>query len=148
VTHPDITRYFMTIPEAASLVIQAAGMLQDSNERAPVYLLDMGEPVKIVDLAKKMIQLSNSRQIRPGQDIQIAFTGLRPGEKLYEELLIGADPLPTAHSKIFRANENYLPWLKMKPLLDQVHQISDMNEVEINQWLMSSIQTTESSDPK
>lgn len=147
VTHPDITRYFMTIPEAASLVIQAAGMLENTDTRAPVYLLDMGEPVKIVDLAKKMIQLSNSRQIRPGQDIQIAFTGLRPGEKLYEELLIGADPQATAHSKIFRANESYLPWLKMKPLLDQVNHIGDMNVVEINQWLMSSIQTYESSDP-
>ncbi|MBQ7717942.1 MAG: polysaccharide biosynthesis protein [Clostridia bacterium] len=95
VTHPEITRYFMTIPEAAQLVLQAAAYAKGGE----IFVLDMGEPVKIYDLAKKMISLSG---LRPNVDIKIEFTGLRPGEKLYEELLMGEEGLQkTAHSKIF-----------------------------------------------
>nr|WP_171525949.1 nucleoside-diphosphate sugar epimerase/dehydratase [Acinetobacter cumulans] len=106
VTHPEVTRYFMTIPEAAQLVIQAGAM----GTGGDVFLLDMGEPVKIVDLAKQMIRLSGLRAINEtGQgDIEIQFTGLRPGEKLYEELLIDSDNVEkTGHERILKSFENY-----------------------------------------
>ncbi|MDI9778885.1 MULTISPECIES: polysaccharide biosynthesis protein [Pseudomonas] len=109
VTHPKITRYFMTIPEAAQLVVQAGAMGQGGD----VFVLDMGEPVKIVELAEKMIHLSGLSVRSPGNpngDIAIEFSGLRPGEKLYEELLIGDDVSPTAHPMIMTANEDFLPW--------------------------------------
>ncbi|WP_406822217.1 polysaccharide biosynthesis protein [Pseudomonas sp. KnCO4] len=109
VTHPKITRYFMTIPEAAQLVIQAGSMGQGGD----VFVLDMGEPVHIVELAEKMIHLSglSIRSDRnPHGDITIEFTGLRPGEKLYEELLIGDNVVATQHPMIMSANEDYLPW--------------------------------------
>jgi FlaA1/EpsC-like NDP-sugar epimerase len=103
ITHPEITRYFMTIPEAAQLVIQASAFMNTHKEGALVYLLDMGESVRIVDLAKSMVQLSGM-QVRdadqPHGDIDIQFVGLRPGEKLYEELLISGEALNTAHPKI------------------------------------------------
>jgi FlaA1/EpsC-like NDP-sugar epimerase len=104
VTHPEITRYFMTIPEAVELVIQAGAM----SESGDVFLLDMGEPVRITDLARTMIRLSGltvKDEANPDGDVEIVFTGLRPGEKLYEELLIGENGLPTHHSKIFKAKE-------------------------------------------
>jgi FlaA1/EpsC-like NDP-sugar epimerase len=107
VTHPDITRYFMTIPEAASLVIQAGAMAQGGD----VFVLDMGDSVKILDLAKRMIHLSGLEvkdEKHPDGDIEITFSGLRPGEKLYEELLIGADVIPSEHPKIARAQEDCL----------------------------------------
>lgn len=109
VTHPDITRYFMTIPEAAQLVIQAGSM----GEGGEVFVLDMGKPVKILDLAQKKIHLAGlsiRNENNPNGDIEIVFTGLRPGEKLYEELLIGDDVLATAHPKIMRAQEEFIPW--------------------------------------
>jgi len=116
VTHPDITRYFMTIPEAAQLVIQAGSL----GEGGDVFVLDMGEPVKILDLAEKMVRLSGLSVRSPGNpdgDIAIQFSGLRPGEKLYEELLIGDNVTPTCHGRILRANEEHLPWEQLKPLL-------------------------------
>lgn len=109
VTHPNITRYFMTIPEAAQLVIQAGSMGQGGD----VFVLDMGSPVKIVDLAEKMVRLSGlsvRSDSNPHGDIAIEFSGLRPGEKLYEELLIGDNVQPTEHPMIMRANEEYLSW--------------------------------------
>lgn len=113
VTHPKITRYFMTIPEAAQLVIQAGSMGQGGD----VFVLDMGEPVKIVELAEKMIHLSGL-SIRSEKnvlgDIAIEFTGLRPGEKLYEELLIGDKVAATQHPMIMSANEDHLPWDVLK----------------------------------
>jgi FlaA1/EpsC-like NDP-sugar epimerase len=107
VTHKDITRYFMTIPEAASLVIQAGSMAEGGD----VFVLDMGEPVKIVDLATRMIQLSGlelQTDKNPDGDIHIQYTGLRPAEKLYEELLVGDNIVGTEHAKIMRANEDCL----------------------------------------
>ena len=107
-THPDITRYFMSIPEASQLVIQAGAMASGGD----VFLLDMGEPVRIIDLARRMVELSGLTirdEDNPEGDIEIAVSGLRPGEKLYEELLIGENPLPTAHPRILRANEVFLP---------------------------------------
>ena len=108
VTHPDITRYFMTIPEAAQLVIQAGAM----GRTGEVFVLDMGEPVKIYDLARRIVHLSglSIRDVDdPHGDIEIRFTGLRPGEKLYEELLIGDDVLGTTHPRIMKANESSIP---------------------------------------
>lgn len=114
VTHPEITRYFMTIPEAVELVIQAGNMARGGE----VFVLDMGDPVKIMDLAKKMIYLSGFT-IRdfdnPTGDIDIKFTGLRPGEKLYEELLIGDNPAETEHPRVMKANEKFIPFEELKP---------------------------------
>ena len=110
-THADITRYFMTIPEAATLVIQAGAMAKGGE----VFLLDMGEPVKIYDLAAQMIRLHG---LEPEKDIQIEVTGLRPGEKIYEELLIDCEAaLPTGHPKIFCAREAKLGWQELEPQL-------------------------------
>jgi FlaA1/EpsC-like NDP-sugar epimerase len=108
-THADVTRYFMTIPEAAQLVIQAGAMAKGGE----VFVLDMGEPVKIYDLAKRMVELSGLSVKNPetgAGDIEIVVTGLRPGEKLYEELLIGENPTSTPHPRIMMAREDFLPW--------------------------------------
>jgi FlaA1/EpsC-like NDP-sugar epimerase len=122
VTHPEIIRYFMTIPEAAQLVIQAGGMARGGD----VFVLDMGEPVKIIALAKQMIRLSGLTPVvanEPVPDlhdsdvIEIIFTGLRPGEKLYEELLIGDNATGTAHPRIMTATENALGWEQLEQLL-------------------------------
>ncbi|PYB69521.1 hypothetical protein DMX11_24185 [Pseudomonas sp. LB-090624] len=113
VTHPKITRYFMTIPEAAQLVIQAGSMGLGGD----VYVLDMGEPVRIAALAEKMIHLSGltvRSEKHPHGDIAIEYTGLRPGEKLYEELLIGDNVQPTLHPMIMSANEDYIIWDDLK----------------------------------
>jgi len=108
VTHPDITRYFMTIPEAVSLILQAAAM----GEGGEIFVLDMGEPVKIVDLAEQMIRLAG---FEPGVDIEIAYTGLRPGEKLYEELFHDAEPpVGTSHPKIMLASSRQVDWEEMQ----------------------------------
>ena len=117
VTHPNITRYFMTIPEAAQLVIQAGSMGQGGD----VFVLDMGEPVRIAVLAEKMVHLSGlsvRSEKNPHGDIAIEFSGLRPGEKLYEELLIGDNVTPTEHPMIMRASEEHLPWEAFKQVLD------------------------------
>ncbi|MCF8167401.1 MAG: polysaccharide biosynthesis protein [Rhodoferax sp.] len=131
VTHADVTRYFMTTTEAAQLVLQA-GAMASSGE---VYVLDMGEPVKIVDLARRMVELSGLR-VRdaacPEGDIAIEITGLRPGEKLYEELLIGGDPTPTAHPRILKAHEKALEWSILQGHLDALQQAclaSDLRKV-------------------
>jgi FlaA1/EpsC-like NDP-sugar epimerase len=119
VTHPEITRFFMTIPEASQLVIQAGAM----GEGGDVFVLDMGASVKIVDLASKMIHLSGFKVINdrnPDGDIAIQFTGMRPGEKLYEELLIGDDVSGTAHERIMKAHEVMLSWERLEPILDEL----------------------------
>ena len=119
VTHPDIIRYFMTIPEASQLVLQAGAMGQGGE----VFVLDMGEPVKIADLARKMIHLmglTEKTDDRPEGDIRITFTGLRPGEKLFEELLIGDDPQGTAHARIMKAREAFMAWDELQELLEKL----------------------------
>ncbi|WP_395341639.1 polysaccharide biosynthesis protein [Ningiella sp. W23] len=120
VTHPEITRYFMTIPEASQLVIQAGAM----GKRGEVFVLDMGEPVKIVDLAIKMAHLMGKRVItdeQPDGDINIAFSGLRPGEKLYEELLISDCDTETQHPRIIAADEKKIPFSEVVSLLAELN---------------------------
>ena len=116
VTHPDIIRYFMTIPEASQLVIQAGAM----GSGGDVFVLDMGQPVKIIELAYRMIRLSGltlKNEQNPNGDIEVKITGLRPGEKLFEELLIGDNVLGTHHPRIMKANEQLLPWAELRALL-------------------------------
>lgn len=118
-THPDITRYFMTIPEAAQLVIQAGAMARGGD----VFVLDMGEPVRIMDLAIRMIELSGLTvrdDAHPDGDIAIEITGLRPGEKLFEELLIGDNPEPTSHPLIMKAHEDFLAWPQLDARLQEL----------------------------
>lgn len=129
VTHPDVTRYFMTIPEAAQLVIQAGAM----GEGGDVFVLDMGESVKIVDLARKMIRLSGMEVREPASpdgDIEIVFTGLRPGEKLYEELLIGSNVTGTAHPRIMRAMESRLPLQEVEQLFAQMREAARYHDID------------------
>lgn len=126
-THADVTRYFMTIPEAAQLVIQASAMAQGGD----VFVLDMGEPVRIYDLAIKMIYLSGllvKDETHPHGDIEIQITGLRPGEKLYEELLIGDNPQLTAHPKIMKAHEDFLSWDELKKELEELNLALDAGD--------------------
>jgi FlaA1/EpsC-like NDP-sugar epimerase len=131
VTHPDIIRYFMTIPEASQLVIQAGAM----GKGGDVFVLDMGDPVKIADLAAKMIRLSGMMvkdNANPDGDIAIEYTGLRPGEKLFEELLIGEDITQTDNRRIMSAHEKWLPWPELEKILilldDACHQF-DHDEI-------------------
>ena len=115
-THAGITRYFMTIPEASQLVMQAGALAHGGD----VFVLDMGEPVRIYDLACRMVELSGLRirdKHNPQGDIEIHITGLRPGEKLYEELLIGDGAQPTSHSRIMKAHESFVPWQDLEPEL-------------------------------
>ena len=135
VTDPKIIRYFMTIPEAAQLVIQAGAM----GEGGEVFLLDMGEPVKILDMAKRLIHLSGLEvkdEDNPEGDIEIVYTGLRPGEKLYEELLIGENNLPTRHPLIMAANEDSLPWEALGRYIDQFEQAIQSHDVEKSRELL------------
>jgi FlaA1/EpsC-like NDP-sugar epimerase len=123
VTHPAITRYFMTIPEAVQLVLQASGMAKGGE----LFLLDMGDPVRIADLARQMIELSGLRvrdEHNPDGDIAIQYTGLRPGEKLYEELLINSDDHPTQHPLIRRASEPMHPSQDLQSLVEALSQAS------------------------
>ena len=116
-THPEVTRYFMTIPEAAQLVMQAASMASGGD----VFLLHMGQPLKIVDLATRMVRLKGytiKDDAHPDGDIGIQFTGLKRGEKLHEELLVGEDVTGTEHSKIMRAEEHFVPWSELRGALN------------------------------
>ena len=126
VTHEEVTRYFMTIPEAAQLVLQAGAMAYGGD----VFVLDMGKPMKIIDLARRMAQLSGLtlRDDRnPCGDIEIKITGLRPGEKLYEELLIGNNPEGTAHERIMKAREDFVVWPELAPVLVEMRQAATQN---------------------
>jgi FlaA1/EpsC-like NDP-sugar epimerase len=121
ITHPEVTRYFMTISEASQLVLQASAMATGGD----VFVLEMGEPVRIRELAESMIELSGLRvrdDQNPDGDIEIAVTGLRPGEKLYEELLIGNDPTKTRHERIMRAREQLIPLAQLEPVLERLSQ--------------------------
>ena len=129
-THPDITRYFMTIPEASQLVIQAGAMGRGGD----VFVLDMGEPIRIADLARRMIELSGltvKDEENPDGDIEIEITGLRPGEKLFEELLIGDNPEGTTHPRILRAREDFLPWQELEPKLKALELALSVNDVRL-----------------
>lgn len=139
VTHPEITRYFMTIPEASQLVIQAGSMGQGGD----VFVLDMGEPVRIVDLAEKMVNLSGltvRSPASPAGEIAIEFTGLRPGEKLYEELLIGDNVQATSHPMIMSAHEDCLPWAELRSVLMQLKACIDAGNTQgIRQLLLERV---------
>lgn len=127
-TDSEVTRFFMTIPEAAQLVIQAGAMAHGGD----VFVLDMGEPVRIGDLARRMVELSGLSvrdEANPEGDIEIRVTGLRPGEKLYEELLIGNNPQPTVHPRIMKAQEDYLPWPVLERKLAALGAALDANDV-------------------
>lgn len=139
VTHPDIIRYFMLIPEAAQLVIQAGAM----RKHGQVFVLDMGEPVKILDLATRMIRLSGLKEYFEDKneegDIEIKFTGLRPGEKLYEELLIGENVEGTSHKKIMTACEEKLSWDEVQKLLAKIDEnCKQFNAENIKQILLDA----------
>ncbi|MBB2724210.1 UNVERIFIED_ORG: FlaA1/EpsC-like NDP-sugar epimerase [Rhizobium etli] len=127
-THPKITRYFMTISEASQLVIQAGAMAEGGD----VFLLDMGEPVRIADLARKMVELSGLTvrdEDNPEGDIELSVTGLRPGEKLYEELLIGDNPETTEHPRIMKAREDFLFWPELSKKLSSLNAALDRNDM-------------------
>lgn len=137
-THPEVTRYFMTIPEAAQLVIQAGSMAKGGD----VFVLDMGPPVKIMDLAHRIIELSGltiKNQDYPEGDIEITVTGLRPGEKLYEELLISNNPLPTMHPRIMKSHENFIPWLEFEAKLDMLETALNTNNVDLVRSMMQEL---------
>ena len=129
-THAEVTRYFMTIPEAAQLVIQAGAMAKGGE----VFVLDMGQPVKIYDLAKRMVELSGLSVKNPetgAGDIEIVVTGLRPGEKLYEELLIGENPTSTPHPRIMMAREDFLPWEALQAELALLQQALTKGDFQV-----------------
>ena len=138
-THRDITRFFMTIPEASQLVIQAGAMAKGGE----VFVLDMGEPVRVYDLACKMIRLSGCHvrdENAPWGDIEIKITGLRPGEKLYEELLIGNNPAPTAHPRILKADEDFIPWPQLRKSLKLLAtQMSNRDHEQIRLTLLDLV---------
>jgi FlaA1/EpsC-like NDP-sugar epimerase len=201
-TDAEVTRYFMSIPEAAQLVMQAGalsgsprafgprddgkggvtassphviarseatkqstaaggpnadgsprafGPRDDASGRpAEVFVLDMGEPVKILDLAKRMVELSGLRvkdEACPQGDIEIEITGLRPGEKRYEELLIGDNPLPTAHPRILKAREEFLPWVELQPQLRALRIATDNNDIEAIRGLLEKLVVGYQPDP-
>ncbi|MEI6839382.1 MAG: nucleoside-diphosphate sugar epimerase/dehydratase, partial [Alcaligenaceae bacterium] len=128
-THKEIARYFMTIPEAAQLVIQAGAMAEGGD----VFVLDMGQPVKIMDLARRMIELSGlvvRDDDEPDGDIAIEIIGLRPGEKLYEELLIGDNPTATTHQRIMKAREDVLSWSQLEHSLNDLTQALAKQDIE------------------
>ena len=145
VTHPKMTRYFMTIPEASQLVIQAGAMGQGGD----VFVLDMGEPVKIVELAEKMINLTGltvRSETNPSGEIAVEFSGLRPGEKLYEELLIGDNVSPTEHKMIMRADEEFLPWSELVEVLHDLLAAADQGDCVLIRKLLR--QTVDGYEPQ
>lgn len=137
-TDMDVTRYFMTIPEAAQLVIQAGAMAEGGE----VFLLDMGDPIKIVDLARRMVELYGLTELDPisGEgDIEIQVTGLRPGEKLHEELLINQAAQPTAHSQIMKANEDFLSWQELSLYLNKLSEAAARNDLSAMRKLLGNL---------
>jgi FlaA1/EpsC-like NDP-sugar epimerase len=137
-THPEITRYFMTIPEAAELVIQAGAM----GSGGDVFVLDMGEPVRIYNLARRIVELSGVKlrdeKIKNG-DREIQITGMRPGEKLYEELLIGENPESTHHPRILKAHEKFVPWEQLQGELHTLNLAISVNDVPMIRSLLKQL---------
>lgn len=137
-THKDITRYFMTISESAQLVIQAGAMAKGGD----VFLLDMGQPVKIIDLARRMIELSGlivKDELNPEGDIEIEIIGLRHGEKLFEELLIGENPELTIHPKIMKSQEEFLPWHELEQKLNSLELALNLNDIKIIRLMLEEL---------
>ncbi|MDQ8021333.1 MAG: nucleoside-diphosphate sugar epimerase/dehydratase [Moraxellaceae bacterium] len=137
-THPEVTRYFMSIPEAAQLVIQAGAMAKGGD----VFVLDMGQPVRIIDLACRVIELSGltvRSEQHPEGDIAIEITGLRPGEKLYEELLIGDNAKPTPHPRIMKAHEEFIPWADLEGKLHALELALNVNDVGVVRLMMERL---------
>jgi len=138
VTHRDITRYFMTISEASQLVIQSGAMMT----RGDVFVLDMGQPVKIFELARRMIDLSGLTirdEHNPTGDIEIEIIGLRPGEKLYEELLIGGEPQPTSHPRIMKSREDFIEWNILEDELQTLEMALNINDVGAVRLIMERL---------
>jgi FlaA1/EpsC-like NDP-sugar epimerase len=128
----------MTIPEAAQLVIQAGAMAKGGD----VFVLDMGQPVRIIDLARRMVELSGLSlrdEQNPDGDIEIAVTGLRPGEKLFEELLIGDNPKPTLHPRIMKAHEEFIPWVEFETKLQALELALSVNDVGVIRLMMQQL---------
>ncbi len=139
ITHPEVTRFFMTIPEAAQLVLQAAGMATGGE----VFVLEMGASVKIIDLARRLVALSGL-QVRdaqqPNGDVEFSFIGLRPGEKLFEELLIGENPTPTPHPRIMKAHEHFIAWPELQSHLQRLQGAAGDEDIQtIRQVLQSCV---------
>jgi FlaA1/EpsC-like NDP-sugar epimerase len=137
-THAEITRFFMTISEAAQLVIQAGALAEGGD----VFVLDMGQPIKVMDLARRMIELSGlivKDEQNPDGDIEIKITGLRPGEKLYEELIIGNNPTPTSHPKILKAHEDFIIWPELESKLDALETAMNANDVSATRLIMKQL---------
>ena len=141
ITHPDIVRYFMTIPEACELVLQAGTM----GVGGEIFVFDMGEPVKIVDLAERMIRLSG---FEPDIDIKIVYTGLRPGEKLYEELLSdGTKTLPTHHEKIMISKDQTMGFEKINTLTQKIYDLAkESNKIEVVRTLKEIVKEFKSNN--
>ena len=138
VTHSDVIRYFMSISEAAELVIQAGAM----GKGGDVFVLDMGEPIKIYELAKRLISLSGMElkdDNNPEGDIEIIFTGLRPGEKLYEELLIGDNVSTTEHKRILRAEEEFLPHEEIDSIVNELLAAGNTNDVRSMKEILQDV---------
>ncbi len=140
-THPDITRYFMSISEAAGLVLQAATLAHNGD----VFVLDMGKPVRIADLAKAMIHQKGFVEIEAdklaNRGISIEITGLRPGEKLYEELFLGQNPSPTMHPKIMRAREDFLEWNILTYGLNQLKGATESADINKTKEVLAELVT-------
>ena len=140
ITHPEITRFFMTIPEASQLVIQAGAMAKGGD----VFVLDMGEPVKIINLAERMIELSGlsiKNEQNPNGDIEIEITELRPGEKLYEELLIDNNSEPTSHHRIMKAHETFIKWDKLEDEIKTLIVALNAKDVSLVRHLLEKLVT-------
>ncbi len=137
-THPDITRYFMTINEATQLVLHAAAMARGGE----VFVLDMGEPVKVLELARRMIEFSGltvKEEQNPTGDVEIKITGLRPGEKLYEELLISGSPEKTTHPKIFKARESHIDLAEIEPRLQHLMKVIAENNLSMTKKILADL---------
>lgn len=137
-THADITRYFMTIPEAAQLVVQAGAMARGGD----VFVLDMGQSIRIIDLARRMVELSGltvKDDACPDGEIEIQITGLRPGEKLYEELLIGENPEPTSHPRIMKAHEDFLSWAVLNEKIQNLEEVLRANDIPAARLLLKQL---------
>jgi FlaA1/EpsC-like NDP-sugar epimerase len=138
VTHPDVTRYFMSIPEAVQLILQAGAMGQGGD----VFVLDMGDPVKIADLARNMIRLAG-RTVRdasnPNGEIEVVFTGMRPGEKMFEELVIGAELQPTAHDAVMVAVEGFEAWESLEARVQRLEAAVSQHDASTVRSLVADV---------